>query len=494
MKRIYRTKSIGLLLLIVFCIGLLPSCEEKSRMPKAETSTPSSTVVEETASPTAEAASIPTFKVDNEALTYTTERIVFKDKTNKYASYSLMRDMEVCTVGQRTYYFESVISDADRLERIRLAEKLFERCEIDPELQIYLHTATLPSTYIEEGRVYIRYSSMTEEDYITALLLGAFGAFCNYGMVRGFACFLTGKTPEDIGKLPDDWTYYDLNYLCFRSAFSGKEEATLCEMLALLFTTNYVMEHGELSYLDLLKKSGQPEEAEEARDALKDFYLGYYGVEVDLSPILYAMGGPNYDYLAKCEYACNYVDKRWIDQSAVGYGWRSETHLHENYAEVKDHFELLRYEMHQYQEYFNLYPYRNDLRVYLVGKNTFFEEGGRYENGAHCIFLRTLFLYSHEYVHSITWDYLRSPIIQWQAEGLAAYYEIKYSKYLCELRNYSRDLSNFPDSHWLQLLYEEYGRPFDAEKDWVNECNRLTYFYDDYHLNQSWKFENTYCA
>lgn len=474
MIRSGKKKRIVLLPGLVLCIGLLLGY----MVPPEEASIPS-TPEAMTAAPTAP----PVPAVNYDVLPYTVEKVTFKDSGNPYASYSLTREMEVCSVGNRTYCFEKTISASDRSERIRTTEELFERLGIDPELRILLYT-TLKDTYIENGSVYGRFERLTGTDYTAAVLLGTYGEFCNYGMVTGLARLLSGETPKDLDELPADWAYYDLNYLCFRPTFSSEEDVKLCEKLALRFAAEYVAEHGEAAYLVLLEKSGQPKEAEEARTALTAFYTAQ-SIDVTLSPILYAMGGVHYDYLAKCEYACNYLDKEWIDHVLTDAGLYAKTLLHENYAEVRDCFETLRTEMQQYQEYFNLYPYRDDLRVYFVGpigQKPSFEAGGYYYEDFHRVFLRFLSGYSHEYIHSITCDRLKSPRSTWQTEGLANYYEAKFSRHCCETYNYLYDISNDPDNQWLNLLYEEYGRSFDMEKDWIDECGRLTYFYDEYYL------------
>ena len=484
MIRSGKKKRIVLLPGLVLCIGLLLGCivqpKEMSipRTPEARTAVPAET-------PTAP----PVPAVDYDVLPYTVEKVTFKDSGNPYVSYSLTREMEVCSVGNRTYCFEKTISASDRSERIRTTEELFERLGIDPALRILLYT-TLKDTYIENGSVYGRFERLTGTDYTAAVLLGTYGEFCNYGMVTGLARLLSGETPKDLGKLPADWAYYDLNYLCFRPAFSSEEDVKLCERLALRFAADYVSEHGEAAYLALMEKSGQPREAEEARTALTAFYTAQ-GIDVTLSPILYAMGGVQYDYLAKCEYACNYLDKEWIDHVLTDAGLYAKTFLHENYAEVRECFETLRAEMQQYQEYFNLYPYRDDLRVYFVGPKTTLE-GGHYEEGHHRVSMEGLTLYSHEYIHAITYNRMTSPVISWQTEGLATYYEAKFSRFLKEYYDYYWSISNFPDQKWLMLLYEEYGRPFDVEKDRIDSCSRTAYFYDAYYLARRWDNLSSY--
>ncbi len=493
MMRIYRTKSISLLLLIAFCIGLLSGCDDNSGMPKAETCMPSSTVekafphimvAEETTSPTPKVTNILTLKLDNEALTYTTERTIFKDKNNKYASYSLTRDMEVCTVGQRMYYFESVISDADRLERIRMTEELFAHLGIDPEIKIYFHIMLNKQSYIEGNNIYVHFASVRGSDYISAVLLGTYGEFCNYGMVTGYARLLSNEAPEAVNQLPADWAYYDLNYLCFQPAYSGTDEVMLCKKLSLAFAADYVAKNGEEAYLELMRKSGQLEEAEEARAALAAYYAEHNAAPY-LSPILYAMGGPNYDYLVKTEYACIYMDVEWSDPGPgiEGLSYLPKSFLHENYTEVKECFETLRMEMRHYQEHFDAYPYRNDLKVFFV-KRKAPVQGGVYDEKTHQVYLKQLAEYSHEYIHALTYDKLEKPIVNWQAEGLTTYYESMFSKYFCELEITLNNMAQDQGNPWQEELYHELGHHYNPAtvSDRMYALSKNVYENDDYRV------------
>ena len=486
MKQIRKNRTISLLILAL-CAGLIAGCGSDAVQPEeADTNAPTPAMSETTRpEPTAE----PLPAVDDNALVYETEKNVFQDKYNEYAVYSLSRNMETCTLGNRMYSFEKSIGEADRAARIRETEELFRRLGIDPELRICLYT-TLKDTYIEDGSVYGRFGSLTGADYTAAVLLGVYGEFGNYGMATGYARLLAGETPAEIDELSADWAYYDLNYLCFQPAFSSEEDAALCEKLALAFAADYVEKHGDAAYLELLRRSGEPEEAEAARAALLDFYAAK-GVEPVLSPILYAMGGANYDYLAKCEYACNYLDKSWSDPDMIEAGLYTETYLHEKYEDVRDCFETLGKEMRQCQEFFRLYPYRNELKVFIVGSKAPFA-GGYYRDDYHDVFLNALSVYTHEYIHAITANCLKKPIVSWQAEGLSYYYQAKFSRYFCEITNYYHDISVFPTQKWLLRHYEEYGRPSDTEKDWADECDRKAFFYDAYFLGE--RAKNLYDA
>ncbi|MBR3293467.1 MAG: hypothetical protein IKI69_03470 [Oscillospiraceae bacterium] len=479
MKRNAQVRTIAFALLLALCAGLLSGCGSGSAQPAAETAAPSSFTVEEP-TPTTEPTASPAPVVDYDALDYTTEKVVFKDKHNEYAAYSLSRSMETCTLGNRSYSFEKSISEGDRAARIRETEELFQRLGIDPELRICLYT-TLKDTYIEDSSVYGRFGTLAGADYTAAVLLGIYGEFCNYGMATGYARLLAGETPEAPGELPADWAYYDLNYLCFQPKFSGEEDAALCEKLALAFAADYVEKHGDAAYLELLRRSGEPEEAEAARAALLDFYAAQ-GVKPSLSPILYAMGGANYEYRAKCEHAVFFMDQGWSDYFSVKQGLRPDSFLHEDYGQVRTFFETMREEMGKYRDYFSQYALPDDIsatRIYFLKKGADSSFDG-FSRGLGVIYINSLHAIMHEYTHVLTGNALVDASPKWQREGLATYYQVMFASFARESENFAMHYTRAEGDSFAVQLEQELGRPFQAETDWLYMCNMWTYYYDTY--------------
>ena len=448
--------------------------------------------VEPTSAPTAdltmaELSAAPV--VDYDALDYRTEKVVFQDRYNEYAEYALSRNMETTTVGNRAYFFEKSINEADRAARIRETEELLQRLGIDPVLRICLYT-TLKEPYIEDATVYGRFGSLTGADYTAAVLLGVYGEFCNYGMATGYARLLAGETPEAPGALPADWAYYDLNYLCFQPKFSGGEDAALCEKLALAFAADYVEKHGDAAYLELLQKSGQPETAEAARAALLDFYAAH-GAQPVLSPILYAMGGANYDYLANCEYASFYVSKDWVYRFGVQYLNYRESYLHQNYLEVRGCFETQRRQMGQMQEYLALYPYDNHLRIIMAN-----EESRSY--GWNGMILSGLHLDSAIYYYTISkeigqrWDTVHEATLNnWRYVGLMLYCKAMFSRDFREtisFENYKLLPDDDSEAFWDDFI-AKIEDPSDINQVWLDYCSAWTYYYDAYQLGlKNWEY------
>ena len=368
-------------------------------------------------------------------LEYKNEKISFNEKKSNYEDFSVTRQMQSVSVNGRTYCFDTNIPEADCNERIRFTEELLMKAGVTGEFRICLYNVVkMKHTYVENGSLYGRMDHMSDLEYLTGVLLAAYGEFTNYGMAYGYAALLLGEEiPE--ARYPEDWDYYDLNLLCFSPDFCDEEELNNNKAIALNFASAYVKKHGHAVYQDLLKKSGQLETAAIAREALADHYKSQ-GVEPELSPLLYALGGTTYSHVLQCEYATFYTERDFKD---INYDIIFDTEDWEDltkemyygktsYKSYRKVFEGLRMDMKQYQDFFNLYPYRNSLSVILIYNDHFNPQtmGGYYFSAPHQIYLTSLYSFSHEYVHSLIWHSPKTGV-QWVQEGLTRYYQRRFS-------------------------------------------------------------------
>jgi len=426
---------------------------------------------------------------DFSELEYKNEKISFNEKKSNYEDFSVTRQMQSVSVNGRTYCFDTNIPEADCNERIRFTEELLMKAGVTGEFRICLYNVVkMKHTYVENGSLYGRMEHMSDLEYLTGVLLAAYGEFTNYGMAYGYAALLLGEEiPE--ARYPEDWDYYDLNLLCFSPGFCDEEELNNNKAIALNFASAYVKKHGHAVYQDLLKKSGQLETAAIAREALADHYKSQ-GVEPELSPLLYALGGTTYSHVLQCEYATVYTERDWEDKRwDVVYnidGWEDlgcgiigyET----TYRVYRNVFESLRLEMKQYQELFDIYLYNNSPTVFLVNNDNLEKKGdaGYYDYKNHQIYLVTLPRLSHEYVHSLTFFKLENSK-QWIVEGIATYYETRFSNYSNALlvciveagKNCAAEMI-----HVSEKYLESLGRRFDPIRDSAEYSSLKVYFHD----------------
>ena len=447
----------------------------------AESSTPA---VEESTTQTS-GESDPALTTDFSNLEYTSEKISFREKKSDFEDFSVSRQMQTFSVNGRSYCFDTNIPEADCRERIRFTEELLIKAGITREFRIcFYNVVKMKHTYVENGSLYCRMGHMSDIDYLTAVLLAAYGEFANYGMAYGYAGLLLGEAiPE--ASYPEDWDYYDLNLLCFSPDFCDEEKLNNNKAIALDFASAYVAQQGHEVYQDLLEKSGQLETAETARAALSEHYKNC-GVEPKLSPLLYAMGGTTYSHILRCEYATFYTERDWADKDWDHVydisGWRD---LHyeiirggTSYKAYKNLFEHLRLEMKQYQLFFSPYPNKNHLPVFLVN-HAGMTNAGYYNPHQHQIYLSTLPRLAHEYIHSLTYSKLKTST-RWIIEGIASYYETRFSEYSNALyvciveagKDCGAEMKNVS-----KRFLDSLGRRFDPVNDSADYSSLKTYFY-----------------
>ena len=421
---------------------------EESAIQTAEASTSSSSVPESSTQVAEESTtqaveeSDPALTTDFSNLEYKREKISFREKKSDFEDFSVSRQMQTFSVNGRSYCFDTNIQEADCRERIRFTEELLIKAGITREFRIcFYNVVKMKHTYVENGSLYCRMGHMNDIDYLTAVLLAAYGEFVNYGMAYGYAGLLLGEEiPE--ASYPEDWDYFDLNLLCFSPDFCDEEKLNNSKAIALDFATSYVEKQGHAAYQDLLEKSGQLETAETAREALSEHYKNC-GVEPKLSPLLYAMGGTTYSHILRCEYATFYTERDWAEYHTSVFGEMDVDendllyemlHCTDSYKAHRQVFERFRLEMKQYQDFFDLYPYNDNLRVLLVNSDRISLDG-YYQSRDHQIQLRRLEVYEHEYIHSMTHSRLRTSL-KWVVEGLTTYYSYRFPTYNRACYNY----------------------------------------------------------
>ena len=248
---------------------------------------------------------------------YEYEPDIIRYKEPMYGEFSFRKDVKKTETDHAVYYFEASISEQERQACIAETERVLA-C-IDGVMQKIEIIVLLPESYdgifVSGHRLYTSLWSEDFVEFLTEILLAAYGEWGNYGLAYGYAnylcreaglgyhgadCFLTAGSPG----------LYDLNLLCFDERFTSLEDIEAAKNNACLFVDEYLSTHSEADFLMLLSDSGNAEGVRKANEALKAFYTEN-GVNCSLTEIRYRYGGVAFDYMAACEYACFYLDKDW---------------------------------------------------------------------------------------------------------------------------------------------------------------------------------------
>ena len=402
---------------------------------------------------------------------YVSADITYSEPT---AQYAFRLNMDSTETELAKYFFESNIDDKEREACIEATEKV---------LSNQPHESTVPEIYIfSQDRYDYKsisnhklYSSLQEwksVEYITDVLLVAYGETVHYGTAFGYANYLAksynwNSYDGDFSN-PSVGDIMDLSYLCFDEAFATSDDVAAAKGIACAFVDAYINQHGEQALQQLLSTPSK------SINALAAYYEEN-GVSYTPSTVQYGYGGKKYDYLVYSDYGTFYIGKDWVDMNAEYNPLITDGFLHSNYADTKAFFETNLKQMKQYQDLFNLDNYNNDLDIVFsnpisASKTSF------YQTVIHRIYLYNVDSLMHEYIHSLTTT--NTSMAMWKDEGFARYFSYYYDFYGMPFLN--QDYNNTPDTPTTKYVHEylaTINRPIDMEKDYCELENVAVYYF-----------------
>ena len=420
--------------------------------------------------------------------TYEKESVLYSEPRG----LSFQKDMEKTRTDYAAYYFEAAVSEEERNACIETTDRMLS-C-IDAALPVFEVVVLEPKesygVAVTANRLFLPVQQWDSVDYLAKVLLSGYGEWGNYGLAYGYADYIyrkAGLEGEGISAEEGDGDsflpmsapeLYDLNLLCFEERFCSAEDVEAAKNNACLFVREYLSSHSEEEFLELLASSGTLEDAAGAGEALEGFYAEK-GVECSLSSIRYQYGGLTLDYAAACKYACFHVARDWQDRCWELLPMASENYLHEDYGEVRAFFECSERQMGEYQEVFGFDCYDNSLFVCIENSNDKAHQG-MYFGKMHMAWVSSVKALMHEYVHSVMYGHFQEWGIKWKVEGVALYFERKYSVYV---HDYFKEYVNRgeygtdAEKEWIPKYIDFIGRPIDMRTDY-QDLEDLCVYYD----------------
>ncbi len=400
------------------------------------------------------------------------------------ASFVMRKNMEVAELDGTSYAFEPDISLADRKACIKATDEVLDRISIDANISINIFSKkTYDCNFVNASSIFTYLQDWKSPEYISALLLGIFGEYCNYGLIYGYANYLCHNvfdTPIDtysnVGNYNGDLNALDLNIICFRSEFFSESEIESIKRISNTFVTEFIQDKGTDSFHKLLQNSGDVRNVAIFVDTLSQFYESK-GINYIPSNILYRLGGRSYDYIASCEYATMYIEKDWYDGNKELCPYTYEGFLHHNYEDTRKFFSINIEQMKQYQALFSLDTYNNDLNIFFTNH---YDNMSVYEVSKHAIALMNTGSLMHEYVHALTVNCIIPE--KWAGEGFARYFGYRYDYYGNAMNNV--DYNSVPETNRFLYIHEykrSVGRDIDIAKDFeeLQHITAYVYGYDD---------------
>ena len=329
------------------------------------------------------------------------------------------------------------------------------------------------SKYIEDYKLYSSVRDWDSVEYITDVLLVAYGNQAHYGIAFGYANYLARNMQFNCynGEFvnPSVIDVLDLNYLCFDESFVDISDVSAAKNIACGFVDFYIAQSGEEAIKRLMNSRS------ESVNALSAYYTGK-GVSYTPSAIHYGYGGKSYDYIAYSDLATFYIANGWKDIHAPINPLVIGDFLHSDYLITKAFFEVNLRQMKQYQDLFKLGDYNDDLDI-VFAKSMSDSPNSFYNSADHRISLYNVDSLMHEYIHALTVP--TYSMQNWQVEGFARYFSYYYDYYGIAFLN--QDYNNTPDTpttKWVHEYLDRINRPIDMKKDYLELENIAIYFFE----------------
>jgi len=401
---------------------------------------------------------------------YVTFDVIYSEPT---AQYAFRLNMDTTETESAKYYFEESIENKYREACIEATDKVLSKLTLDEVIpEIYIFTNDRYSyKNISEHKLYCSVQDWKSVEYITDVLLVAYGESTHYGTAFGYANYLAKdfkwNSYEDKFLNPSISDIFDLNYLCFNESFTTSNDVAVAKGVACAFVDSYITQRGEQLLQQLLS------ECSKAIDALAIYYKENE-IEYIPSSVQYGYGGKKFDYLVYSDYGTFYIAKDWVDMCAESNPLITDGFLHSDYSNTKAFFETNLKQMKQYQDLFKLDSYNNDLDIVFLPK-TSASQYSYYQGTIHRIYVYNVDSLMHEYIHSLTMP--SNSMALWQVEGFARYFSYYYDFYGIPFLN--QDYNNSPDTPELQYIHEYLAaidRPIDMAMDY-NEIENVAVYY-----------------
>lgn len=400
---------------------------------------------------------------------YVSAKVLYSEPVDQY-TFSIMMNSTETEFAK--YFFEASIDNEERELCISATEKVLssqESTDTIPEIYVFSQER-YNSKYIRDHSLYCTIQNWNSAEYITDILLTAYGKSAHYGTVVGYSGYLANNfgwgNQEGKFSIPSSQEILDLNYLCFDNNFSSSNDVNIAKEVACDFVDTHIKNYGEKSVQKLLSSYS------DALNALSSYYVDN-GLTYAPSSVRYSYGGESFDYIVYSDCGTFYISNNWVDTNADYNPLISDGFLHSSYRDTKAFFETNIKQMKQYQDLFELSGYNNDLDIVFT-KPLSASKYSFYQRGNHRIYVYNVDSLMHEYIHSLT-----SPTVSmenWQIEGFARYFSYYYDFYGIAFLN--QDYNHTPNVEATKYVHEYLdivNRPIDMAKDYAELENIAVY-------------------
>lgn len=374
---------------------------------------------------------------------------------------SLRIPAEVTETAHARYLFEGGIPAEAREACIRRTDALLSLVPMAEQPEICLLSAdTFGGVRIDGHRLLLTPMDWDSADYGALVLQAAGGEYSHYGLAYGLAAVLSGNKGAFVP--PEQSAVFDLNLLCFDTAFVSEADAAAARRLSAAFASAYLDAYGLEACWALLCDSATTEGMASLAETLR-LFCADNGQDVQPGTLRVSHGGEAYQYRVLTDGAEYWVGREWQDINRALNPLVTEDFLHGDYASTVDFFRINEVQMAAYRQLFAC----EDAPCVTVllpdplkGLNA-----SCYQPGEHRILLLNADSLSHEYIHALAQPSAAQAL--WETEGFARYFSYYYDHYGIAMVN--ADYAAAQDTEKLHYIYEfraQVGREIDMAADY----------------------------
>lgn len=395
------------------------------------------------------------------------------------SQYGFRRDALYTETAHAHYYFESTITEALRQACMETTDSIVADLGIVP---------TKPAIYIFSGKsfngvnivgnsLYTCQNNWQDIDYVTRVILAAYGEGSHYGLAYGYAAILCERfgweTPELLcHSMPTILESYDLNLLCFDQRFVLESDIHAARQAACQFAKYLLETYND----DMVRRLLSVSQTDDGMAALSEKLGEYYSTKrINYSPsrLRFGYGGISYDYIVRSEFATFYIGTDWTDANKTLNPLITENFLHEDYKATRAFFERNLNQMERYQKLFDLGCYDNELTIIFPNSRKS-SRYSNYQSGLHRIIVLNIDSLMHEYIHSLTKPKTSQNL--WETEGFARYFSYYYDYYGIAFINEDYNTAKpTKATEYLFAFKQTINRPIDMQLDFRELENMAVY-------------------
>jgi len=344
----------------------------------------------------------------------------------------------------------------------------------DQTINYYISRETYPYYDSVFGNLWLYIEDYASKDNIFNTIIAISDPMANYGLMYGLANYISKELGYDYQEPvnpvysmieflsnPISIDYFDITYPCFLEAYSTGTQREYSYEFAIHISEYIIENFGISAIMGLLNGNDDLNKFETNFTEYKNQFLQDNGFDLVLNPSEHPIIFLNEYIQETLEWKTE--DANWV----VHNGFEDSSYYLANYS-VNRNYKTLVYVVTKLEEDMDYldsilkldgYEYK-DLTIHFATNSPSI---GFYSGGY--IFLQTIELFAHEYVHYLTMTTLDSYTTKAMQEWLACYFA--YNTYFVQYAN-QRTINNYSinDQSFITLFESYYNREFSYEEDY----------------------------